>query len=111
MHKRYHDIFLTCVVYTLGTTYYSAFIKWQLIAMYKDQDIYGLYDMMKTDESIGDHEDVLLNKRNINWIPQMKTAMMEQRTFFAVGAGHLGGEEGVINLLREAGYEVNPFKQ
>ena len=33
----------------------------ELIAMYKDQDIYGLYDMMKTDDSIGDHEDVLLS--------------------------------------------------
>ena len=82
----------------------------ELIAMYKDQDIYGLYDMMKTDDSIGDHEDILLNKRNINWIPQMKTAMTAQRTFFAVGAGHLGGEEGVINLLRKEGFKVLPFK-
>ncbi|MBD0376392.1 MAG: TraB/GumN family protein, partial [Flavisolibacter sp.] len=26
----------------------------------------------------------------------------------AVGAGHLPGEKGVINLLRKAGYKVEP---
>jgi hypothetical protein len=28
----------------------------------------------------------------------------------AVGAGHLPGEKGVINLLRKAGYKVEPVK-
>jgi len=28
----------------------------------------------------------------------------------AVGAGHLPGEKGVINLLRKAGYNVKPVK-
>ncbi len=32
--------------------------------------------------------------------------MKEQPTFFAVGAGHLGGDIGVIVLLKEAGYTV-----
>jgi len=28
----------------------------------------------------------------------------------AVGAGHLPGEKGVINLLRKAGYKVEPVE-
>jgi hypothetical protein len=28
----------------------------------------------------------------------------------AVGAGHLPGKKGVLNLLREAGYKVEPVK-
>lgn len=79
-----------------------------LVALYKEQDIYGLYEMMKTDDSIGDFEDVLLFQRNKNWIPLMEQEMKEQRTFFAVGAGHLGGDLGVISLLRKAGYNVRP---
>lgn len=82
----------------------------ELVDLYKAQDIAGLYALMKEDESIADYEDALLNNRNKNWIPIMKKMMSEQCTFFAVGAGHLGGPEGVISLLREAGYKVKPFK-
>jgi uncharacterized protein YbaP (TraB family) len=46
--------------------------------------------------------------RNKNWIPLMAEQMPENVTFFAVGAGHLGGEEGVIALLRKEGYVVVP---
>jgi hypothetical protein len=31
------------------------------------------------------------------------------KRFFGVGAAHLGGVNGVINLLRGAGYSVEPF--
>lgn len=80
-----------------------------MVKLYKQQDIYGLFDMMKSDESIGEFEDVLLFQRNKNWIPLMSDEMKTQRTFFAVGAGHLGGDLGVIELLRKAGYMVNPI--
>jgi len=77
-----------------------------LVQLYKDQDIAGLYSEMKADDSIDEYEDVLLVQRNKNWIPVMAENMVEKRTFFAVGAGHLGGPMGVINLLRETGYTV-----
>ena len=81
----------------------------ELIDLYKNQDVEGLYNMMKQDESIMDYEDALLTKRNQNWIPIMKEMMKLKTTFFAVGAGHLGGPFGVIKLLRDAGYEVSPY--
>lgn len=34
--------------------------------------------------------------------------MKEQALVIAVGAGHLPGDRGVINLLRKAGYKVEP---
>lgn len=34
--------------------------------------------------------------------------MKEKPTIFAVGAGHLGGSGGVIALLRQQGYSVEP---
>jgi len=35
--------------------------------------------------------------------------MVESPTFFAVGAGHLAGKNGVINLLRNKGYKLAPM--
>jgi hypothetical protein len=34
--------------------------------------------------------------------------MSSKQLFIAVGAGHLAGEMGVINLLKQAGYQVEP---
>ncbi|MFO0356298.1 MAG: TraB/GumN family protein [Sphingobacteriaceae bacterium] len=34
----------------------------------------------------------------------------KKSTFIAVGAGHLSGKEGVLNLLKEAGYTVSPIE-
>lgn len=74
---------------------------------YVQQNLNALTAMMSSEEAgIGDYEDVLLVNRNRNWIPVMTDQMQSKSTFFAVGAGHLGGEQGVIKLLREAGYTV-----
>ena len=82
----------------------------ELVDLYIGQDIAGLYKIMQGDENISEYEDVLLFKRNANWIPIMNQNMASNRSFFAVGAGHLGGAKGVINLLRQEGYSVKPFK-
>jgi uncharacterized protein len=84
----------------------------KMIEMYKNQDIEAMCQMLKSgDESeLGNYENMLLNNRNINWIPLMSKAMIQKSTFFAVGAGHLGGEKGVVNLLKKAGYTVKPLK-
>jgi uncharacterized protein len=82
----------------------------ELVDLYIAQDIAGLYKIMQGDENISEYEDVLLFKRNANWIPIMNQNMASNRSFFAVGAGHLGGAKGVINLLRQEGYSVKPFK-
>lgn len=82
----------------------------ELVQIYLDQDINGMHDMMKGDPGLTKYENLLLTSRNKNWIPLMKYRMQNQRTFFAVGAGHLGGPEGVINLLIKDGYTVRPVK-
>ena len=86
----------------------DSFVK--LVNLYKDQDVHGLFEMMKEDDSIEEFEDVLLFQRNRNWIPIMAEEMKKERVFFAVGAGHLGGDMGVINLLRKQGYKVSAVK-
>jgi hypothetical protein len=51
-------------------------------------------------------EELLLTKRNENWVPKIKSLSAIGPRLYAVGAGHLGGEKGVISLLRQEGLRV-----
>ena len=50
----------------------------------------------------------LVSGRNRKWIPAIDSNIKESSCLIAVGAGHLPGEEGLINLLRKEGYDVRP---
>jgi uncharacterized protein YbaP (TraB family) len=78
--------------------------------LYKEQNIEAMVALMSEDEASGvaGYEDILLNNRNNNWIAVMPQKMEKGPTFFAVGAGHLGGPNGVVRLLRKAGYTMTP---
>jgi len=52
----------------------------------------------------------MLDNRNADWLTKMPGIMKEKTTLFAVGAGHLLGENGVLNLLSKAGYTVEPVQ-
>jgi uncharacterized protein YbaP (TraB family) len=83
----------------------------EMMKAYKSQDLQKLEDlMMKTDMGVGNFTEVLLYKRNRNWVAKLKDLMPQKSLLVAVGAGHLPGEKGVINLLRKAGYTVTPME-
>lgn len=82
----------------------------QLLAMYKTQDPDGLYHLIEAQMNGGAMNASLLEKRNQNWIPRIQAFAAEQSCFFAVGSGHLGGDRGVIRLLRAAGYTLTPVQ-
>ena len=48
----------------------------------------------------------LIEERNHRWIERIENLMKEDATFFAVGAGHLPGEHGVLKLLERKGYKI-----
>ena len=52
----------------------------------------------------------MLDNRNADWLTKMPGIMKEKTTLFAVGAGHLLGENGVLSLLSKAGYTVEPVQ-
>jgi uncharacterized protein YbaP (TraB family) len=79
--------------------------------VYKSQDINAMVTMISDDESgMGDFDELLVDMRNKNWIPIMEEKMKAGPVFFAVGAGHLAGKNGVIPLLMRAGYTLTPVK-
>ncbi|XZF13942.1 TraB/GumN family protein [Chitinophagaceae bacterium MMS25-I14] len=80
-----------------------------LIAAYKKQDLPHLYEIIQGSKDLGDMSE-FLDDRNKKWIGRMKDKMNVHSVFFAVGAGHLWGDNGVIRLLRNAGYTVEAVK-
>jgi len=53
-----------------------------------------------------EEEERMIYGRNANWVKLMPGIMNEKSTLFAVGAAHLVGDRGVLELLRKAGYRV-----
>lgn len=82
----------------------------QLIAAYKKQDIAALYKMIMETGEFGNATNVLVDDRNKKWIGVMKGMMAQNTVFFAVGAGHLWGQNGVISLLKKQGYKVEAMQ-
>lgn len=83
----------------------------KMMNLYEEQNIDGLYQLIaENDEMSEDMNDILLTNRNKRWIPKIEEMIAEKSTFIAIGAGHLGGPEGVIRLLEAQGYILTPVK-
>lgn len=82
----------------------------KMVEYYHKQDLESLAKLILESDELGSSAEELLDKRNHNWIPKMEELMKNKACFFAVGAGHLGGPNGVIELLRKKGYEVTPVR-
>jgi len=63
-----------------------------------------------TCDSTPEEDDAIIYNRNADWVKQLVPLMREEPTFVAVGAAHLPGERGLLNLLRQAGYSVSAVK-
>lgn len=80
----------------------------KLIDIYASENLDSLYQL-----TLGEFDTQmnaeLLDKRNINMADRMVPYMKRKKKtqiFVAVGAAHLPGEGGVINLLRKKGYTL-----
>jgi len=82
----------------------------KMVMLYKNQDIQGLYRLIKRSKEAGLDMGDFLDKRNKKWIDRIVDKMDQRSVFFAVGAGHLWGDKGLIALLRKEGYTVEPIK-
>jgi uncharacterized protein YbaP (TraB family) len=83
----------------------------QLSEAYRNQELSKLEQLtMQEDAGIEKFTEILLYNRNVDWVDKMSKLMGEESLVVAVGAGHLPGERGVINLLRKAGYKVEPVR-
>lgn len=67
---------------------------WQLDSLMRYPDIAVYYD-------------ILLTERNLSWMPKIEEFLADEYIYFiVVGASHLLGEDGLLDLLDEKGYEI-----
>lgn len=87
----------------------------QLIKSYQAQNLDEVLKLMEERENtscdpLPEEMKALIDNRNIVWANKMPAIMTEAPTFFVVGAGHLPGANGVLNLLKLQGYNVEAMK-
>jgi uncharacterized protein YbaP (TraB family) len=85
-------------------------ITLEMVDVYREQDLDRMDSLMKkSDPGMESYMDLLLYNRNRRWVTLMPDVMKEGSVLFAVGAGHLPGDQGVIKLLQNKGYKVKPM--
>jgi uncharacterized protein len=93
---------------TLADTYFAGesrliweFMRYQALQQgdLTPEDVAAEFDRM---------EEAMMRKRNRTWIPVIDAAAAQGPVFAAFGALHLAGPDGVLNLLQEAGFSIEP---
>ncbi len=79
-----------------------------LIQVYKSQELQSIEKLNPRDMK-GMDSEILLDNRNRNWVIMLKELMKKKQLFVAVGAGHLVGKNGLIELLKKEGYKLRPI--
>lgn len=80
----------------------------EMMALYKTENVEEMVAFTEKSPNVmtSKYSDILLKNRNQNWISRIDKIAKAKPTFFGVGAAHLGGQQGVIVLLRKAGFKV-----
>ncbi len=79
-----------------------------ILKVYIDKDLTTLNAIVNGNRNNEFNADLMLIKRNRKMAMRMDSLSHIRSTFFAVGAAHLPGDSGLINLLSKMGYTVEP---
>ena len=78
--------------------------------LYLDQN---LTELLKVGEFKGEMSDfmntTISENRNVKWVSKLDKEFDKNNLFIAVGAAHLQGDRGLINLLLSKGYVLTPI--
>ena len=82
-----------------------------LAEAYIHQDLDKILEVINGDAKDGDIvNEVLVYNRNRKWVENLVKIMPERSCLVCVGAGHLPGDKGLLQLLRDRGYTVEPMQ-
>ena len=86
----------------------AAQLAGDMVAAWQRGDAEKLYTLLfKSFERYPGIEDRLLTRRNKDWILKIEEMLGKpQNTMVIVGAGHLIGPKGIVELLKQKGYQV-----
>ena len=84
-----------------------------LVEAYMAQDLNRI-EAVFTDPELGgenaEEMEALIYDRNRSWAEKLHKMMPERAALVCVGAGHLPGDQGLLQLLRNRGYTVEPMQ-
>lgn len=82
----------------------------RLLSAYIAEDEKTLLTLGSDTRFNGYNMKILNDKRNEVMTTRMDSIMRKQTGFFAIGAGHLFGDAGVVNRLQKLGYTLTPIR-
>ncbi len=79
----------------------------QLVKSWHKGDLQGMNKHVATYKTFPKYYHGLLVRRNRSWVPQIEAFLQDDKNYFViVGVAHLAGEDGLIALLTEKGYDL-----
>ena len=97
---------------SIDSTSYALQESEKMMDLYREQDLDKLlqFSLESDGGTIAEVQDVMINKRNANWANQFPGIAKNKQLLIAVGAGNLGGDKGLLNLLKHSGYTVRAIE-
>lgn len=80
----------------------------EFLAIYLSQDLDSLSKYFTYLDGDSDFMTHLIENRNVGMADRIMQLSKDSRVFHTFGAGHLGGETGILELLRGKGLKVEP---
>jgi uncharacterized protein YbaP (TraB family) len=78
-----------------------------LFDLYYEGNVEAIYKYSKSNTPEDQFKSIII-ERNMNMTDNIVREIHQRSVFMAIGAAHLGGEPGVVNLLKQKGYSVTP---
>jgi len=94
---------------TLADSYFAGTSR--MIWEYMREESYALpgYTRERVDAEFAKMEETLIAERNRAWIPVLDITSARGPVFAAFGALHLSGNDGVLALLQDEGFDIKPL--
>lgn len=78
----------------------------KLSKAYQERNLDLMMEVSKEDDSYPEFMENILYKRNEDWLKKLPGIIKENPAFIVVGALHLAGPKGILQGLREQGFEI-----
>ena len=76
---------------------------------YQKRDLNAMLEVSKEDEEHPEFMELVLYKRNADWMTKLPEIIKETPSFIVVGALHLAGPQGIIEGLKSEGFTITPI--
>ena len=81
----------------------------RLAEAYQKRDLNAMIELSKEDDQHPEFMELILYKRNADWMTKLPDIIKNTPSFVVVGALHLAGPQGIIEGLKSEGFTITPI--